>query len=128
VVPTGMGGNQIVYRDLAGYTLIRSPTWSGNVTARYAKETDAGRFDVTGTLYYSSRVYHDLADRVSQSPYELINASVGWKAPNSGFEVRAWGKNLTNRAVISGGTISASYDGVAYAPPRTYGAEVIYRF
>jgi iron complex outermembrane receptor protein len=127
-VPTGTGGNRTIPVDASGNVVIRSPTWSGNMTARYVQDTNVGTFDAAATVFASSKVYFDIGDRVVQPAYALVNASLAWRPPGTGAEFRLWGKNLTDHAVIYGTTITNAADGVNYAPPRTYGVEISYRF
>ena len=128
-VPSGTGGNITVARDVSGNTMIRATKWSGNGTARYLKETNVGDFDASVTVFVSTKVFFDIGDRVVQPAYGLVNASLAWRPPGeTGAEFRLYGKNLTNHPVIFGTTITNSADGVNYAPPRTYGFEVSYKF
>jgi iron complex outermembrane receptor protein len=127
-VPMPVGGNATVVQNLAGYTLIRSPTFTGNLTAHYVLPTSVGRFDAAANVYYSTKVYYDSLNYVTQPGYARLNAHVGWQIPNSGFEIRGWGNNLTNKAVLEGATTSSLADSVQYELPRTYGVDAIYRF
>jgi iron complex outermembrane receptor protein len=127
-VPTGLGGNRAVAVDASGNVMIRSPTWSGNLTGRYVVETAYGPVDAAATVFYSSKIYFEIGNRVVQPAYALVNASIGWKPRGTQAEFRVWGKNLSDKAVLYGATIGATGDSVNYAPPRTYGVEVSYRF
>jgi iron complex outermembrane recepter protein len=127
-IPTGTGGNRQITADVSGNTLIRSPDFSANISARYVLDTEAGEFDATGTLFYSSKFFIESGNRVVQPDYALVNASVGFRPAGTGMEIRVWGKNLTNRAVIYGSNILPAGDSINHAPPRTYGLEASYRF
>lgn len=127
-VPTGTGGNRQITADVSGNTLIRSPEFSANLTARYVLATSAGDFDAAGTLFYSSKFFIESGNRIVQPAYALVNASLGFRPAGTGLELRFWGKNLTNRAVIYGSNILPAGDSINHAPPRTYGVEAIYRF
>lgn len=127
-IPTGLGGSNLTAADVSGNRLIRAPKWSGNLTANYGVETGIGRIEAIGTAFFSSKFYLESGNRVAQPSYAIINASLGLKPSGTGFEIRLWGKNLTNQSVISGANISAGSDNIRFAPPRTYGVEAIYRF
>lgn len=118
VKPTSGLCNVII--DASGNRMIRSPEWSGSVTATYTRESDAGTFNLAGTVYFSSEVFYEFANRVRQPAYAKINASASWKWKN-GPEVRVWGRNLTNRAVLTSLVGTSSYDSVDYERPREYG-------
>jgi iron complex outermembrane receptor protein len=127
-VPTGTGGNVSVEKDVSGYTMVRSPNFSANVTADYVKDTAHGRFDATATFFYSSKFYVEPSNRIVQPSFVMINASLGWQPVGTHVELRVWGKNLNNEAVMTTQNISTAADGVGYGPPRTYGVEAIYKF
>jgi iron complex outermembrane receptor protein len=127
-VPTGVGGNRAVVADVSGNTMVRSPKFSANLTAGYEVDTASGKFDATGTIFHSGKFYIEPSNRIVQPSFTMINASVGWQPPGSHLNLRVWGKNLNNEAVITTNNISAAADGVGYGPPRTYGVEAIYRF
>jgi iron complex outermembrane receptor protein len=128
-VPTGVGGNVSLPADVSGNTMVGSPTWTGNLTARYLTDTSAGQFDASANLYYSSKVYFDVGDRVNQPAYATINAALAWRPVNmNNFELRAWVRNLTDKAVIQATTIENAADSVHYNLPRTFGVEASYRF
>lgn len=127
-VPLPGGGNSLVATDVSGNRLIRSPKWSGNLSANYGLDTSLGRVEAIGTMFFSSKFYLESGNRVGQPTYAMINASIGLKPAGTGAEIRLWGKNLTNQSVIAGSNISAGADTISYSPPRTYGVELNYRF
>jgi iron complex outermembrane receptor protein len=127
-VPTGVGGNTTVQINASGHTMVRSPTLSANLAGAYKWHTGSSELELSGSLYYASRVYFDVINRVNQPAYELINTALAWRPTSSGLEVRLWGKNLGDKAVISATTITAAYDSIDYAPPRTFGVEASYKF
>lgn len=58
----------------------------------------------------------------------VLNGSIGVGSPDGDWEVSLWGKNLTNELYVSGKTDVIGSVLVSYAPPRTYGATLRYRF
>jgi iron complex outermembrane receptor protein len=125
----GGGGNVTTVEDVSGFSMVRSPDWSGNVTATYTKKTNAGTFEVSGVVFYSSKIFFDSGNLVEQKAYTNINASLSWNPPNQpNVQLRAWGKNLTDKAVIDSTVISNTSSAVHYAPPRMWGVEASYRF
>jgi iron complex outermembrane receptor protein len=128
IVPTGLGSNVTISRDVSGNVMIRSPTFSGNLTASYTVPTSSGDFEANGTLYYSSKVYFDVGDRIVQPAYATLNATLSWRPHDSGATFRLWGRNLTDHDVIFSTIISGTSDAVAYLPPRSFGVEVSYAY
>jgi iron complex outermembrane receptor protein len=127
-VPTGTGGDTTIQADVSGKTMIRSPDFSGNLTARYVKDTNVGTFDFSGTVYYSTKVFFEVSDRVVQPSYATVNASLAWRPNASNWQVRVWGKNITNHAVISNTEITTFSEDADYQPPRTFGFDIKYSF
>jgi iron complex outermembrane receptor protein len=128
-IPTGVGGNKTTLIDASGHKMMRSPTFSGNLTAHYRWDTTSlGNFELSGNLYYSSTINYDLISRVQQRPYATLNAALAWRTPVEGVEVRVWGRNLSNKAYFNSVGVTQNYDSVVYAPPRSYGVELNYSF
>jgi iron complex outermembrane receptor protein len=124
-----IGGNTSVQADVSGNTMIGAPTWSANATGNYVLNTSVGRFQASGTIYFSSKVYFDVGNRVNQPSYTIMNATLSWKPPTvSQLEVRFWIRNLTDKAVIQATTIENAADSVHYNLPRTFGFEGTYSF
>jgi iron complex outermembrane receptor protein len=112
----------------AGNTMVRAPKWSGNVTAAYSRQTGVGTFDASATLFASSKVFFDVSNRVVQPNYAQLNATLAWSPYDKGWQIRLWGKNLTDKAAIVSLVNTTAYDTVTYNPPRSYGVEVNYKF
>ena len=66
--------------------------------------------------------------RIKQPSWETIDGRIAWTPANDRFTFSVLGKNLTNKAVIMGGFIQAAADGINYAPPRTFAAQLDVRF
>jgi iron complex outermembrane recepter protein len=116
-----------IIADVSGNRMIRTPEWSGSLTANYNREFDSGTLSLSGTIYYSSKVFMEFNNRVVQPSYAKINASAGWRFGN-GIMVRVWGRNLTDRAVLTNIVSTNAYDGVDYERPRELGVEISARF
>lgn len=131
-VPTGPAGcecgNATVEENISGNTVVGSPTLSGNLLAQYTEDTNWGRFDLSGNIYYTTKVYYDIGDRITQPAYPDLNASLAWQPTDSKLQVVVWGKNITDRAVIQSTIISSAADQVHFAPPRTVGVDFKYAF
>ena len=62
---------------------IRSPEWTYNAGLNYGHDCGFGKLGFSGNLFYSSRVYFDPQDRISQDSYvrrrgELTATAVVW--------------------------------------------------
>ncbi|RYG33776.1 MAG: TonB-dependent receptor, partial [Burkholderiales bacterium] len=120
-LPNGPGGMQRVSIDASGQRLLRAPRFTGSTTLSYAGDVGTGRLDANATLYYSSSFDWDLLRRVQTKSYAQINATIGYRPSSLGVRFYIFGKNLTNKANISGALLTAGADGVSYSAPRLIG-------
>ncbi len=127
-VPTRAGNNDTVVFDASGHRMIRAPEFTATATANGHIPVGGGMLDLTGSLYYSSAVNYTLDGRVRQANFAKIDARAAWNPEDSGLTISIYGKNLTNKAVYGGAFITGVADAVHWAPPRTYGVQVEYRF
>jgi iron complex outermembrane receptor protein len=122
-------GNQtIVLPSLAGYAMPRAPKVTFTLTGDYRKIISAGTFDLNGTLYYSSRVWFDSNERISQPPYATLALQASWQPTGSHFKFEVWAKNITNEDYITSVYEDGPADGVNYAPQTTGGVDIRYSF
>jgi iron complex outermembrane receptor protein len=126
--PIPGGGNATISEDVTGNTLIRSPKFTLTLIPSYSTQAFGGKLDLSSTLFYTSKFYEDNADRLTQRAYAQLAANVAWTPENSHFTFRVFGKNLTNKTVIAGSLLTSGGDGVLFAPPRTYGGSITYKF
>lgn len=126
--PTLAGNNDTVAFDASGQRMIRAPEFTATATANAHIPVGGGMLDLTGSVYYSSAVNYTLDGRVRQPSFAKIDARAAWTPDNSGLTFSIYGKNLTDKAVLGGAFITAVADAVHWAPPRTFGAQIEYRF
>jgi len=73
-----------------------------------------------------------VADAVSIPAETFYDARITWALPDERTTVVAWCKNLTDMDDHSQGGVPvvgvARTTTIGYAPPRTYGIDLIYRF
>ena len=122
-----------------GNQLIQAPDYNASVGILWRFAHIAGgdlRLMVDGNYY--AKQYFDAynTERISQGAYGIANARVSYKSTaRRGFDGGAWVKNLTNRKYIAYGlnqndpdTGAIGFDYGLVGEPRTYGADVTYRF
>jgi iron complex outermembrane receptor protein len=121
-------------QNLAGHRITKSPRFTGNAGVQYKTSPlgGVGAFTLRGEVYNSSSQYYSEfntpADR--EGGYTLFNAFLLLDTIGDRFQVRAYGKNLSDRRYFNFLTRS-QFTGtplVSYAPPRQYGIEVSARF
>lgn len=125
--PTNTGNATTAY-DASGQGMIRAPSFTASVTANAHIPLAGSQLDLSGTVYYSSRLNFTFNHRIFQPAYATVDARASWKVPDTGLTLSVFGRNLTNHTVISGTFIAEPSDGVSYAPPRSYGGAIEYRF
>ena len=125
--PTNTGNRSVPY-DASGMRMIRAPEFTASITGNAHFDMAGGQLDLTGTMYYSSRLFFTFDQRIQQPGYVSLDARASWSPANSGLTLAVYGKNLTDNAVIGGTFITEVADGVSYMPPRSYGMSASYKF
>ena len=116
-------GNTVISEDLTGNHLPRAPDFTATLSADYVKHLATSEIKLNTNLYFTSKFYWEIGDRVSQSAYHVLNARASWQPNGSIFSVAIWGRNLTNTTYAQSAGIGGDGDGLLWAPPRTGGIE-----
>ena len=115
--------------DVAGNQIANSARFSLNLNTNVvlAKLSDA-TIEFNGDGVYTSRVYYDIGETLSQGGYWLANARVAYNADR--FSVGAGVKNLFNEKYVSYGLQlrALGFDFLQRGVPRMYSADVTFRF
>lgn len=127
-VPT-LNGNLNVVLDVSGNHLLRAPARTFTVGANYRHELFGGEITANVTAFFSSRFYFDLTNRINQPAYEVVNASITWRAhPDHGFYASVFAQNLTDQVYLAGCIISSFIDACQANKPRWFGGTVGFNF
>jgi iron complex outermembrane receptor protein len=126
-VAAPLSGNANAVVNVNGNELIRSPSWTFNIGAHYKHDFNVGRIEANIAAFFSDKYYADLANRVAQPSYKVVNASVTWRAPQR-YYVTVFGENLTNEVYAIGHIISAFGDETQAAKPRWFGFTIGYEY
>lgn len=112
-----------------GNELPSAPEFSGYAGFEYTIPSSVGNFGVTAHLYHNNGMSAEIDNRVKFDSYTILNGSISWTAPDEHWNVRLWGKNLTDEYYYkqSSGQANALDIG-GPADPRTYGVTVGYQF
>jgi iron complex outermembrane receptor protein len=121
--PSGasVGGNTQSVGNATGFDTVRTPNDTATVSVAYRVPAPRGSLSFVVSGYYNSGFSWDPDDRLRQSSFEVVNASVDWNAPKNGWSVRLWGSNLTGTQYCAYATGQTLLNSCAPAPPRTYG-------
>ncbi|MGB0220159.1 MAG: TonB-dependent receptor [Sinimarinibacterium flocculans] len=127
VINVGLGEPE----DLSGNRLNKSPRWSSSLNLGLTHFTERGQIDASLGVTYTGSMFFDQFnhDFAQSSDYLLWNAYLSYST--GAFELRAFGKNLTDESYISGQfTPSAVLGGPIsfYGEPRTVGIQATINF
>ena len=126
--------------DLTGFRNVRTPEWRTNHTARVSFPLGSGdkEWYAQGSWMYHGDNYttidHD--SRGFQEAYSLVNLSAGIQSTDGRWDVRIWGRNLTDEEYIMNlgnaavpGNFGIRGSKVVYlGMPATYGLGVTMNF
>lgn len=127
-VSTPQGGTPIVVGPCTGNQLPLASKLTANLVADYTVDVGSGSLALSGNLYYNSGFYPESDNRIRQSRYALLGASVTYTT-EGGFSIGAFGKNLTQQRVLNfGTTIPNGTHAGFYQAPRTYGVTAGFKF
>lgn len=116
-----------------------TPKASGTLWAELALPLDetAGHLSVRGEVYaqdaqYFSNAANTIAPRTRLPGYALVNGRISW-TEISGSQVSAalFADNLLDKAYFAGGmqlAVALGHNGAVVGKPRTYGAELSFKF
>lgn len=138
-IPDPNGGGQIMI-DRSDEPMPRAPKWTAYVAVDYNINTDAmGTITPTFLVRYIDEIYGGfdrdsfyVSDEVSIPAETFYETRLTWRLPDERTTITAWVKNLTDiedheqGGVPTVGVARTTTQG--YAPPRTYGIDLTYRF
>jgi iron complex outermembrane receptor protein len=122
----GCGQYESVVFDATGKRLIRTPKWSASTTLSYDNEIGGGLFDASATMSYTTSAALELTNTVSQGAYASLAAQAGYRFRDSNLRLGLYGRNLTNKAYLTGQLVSSSGFLGNYEPPREIGISINY--
>ncbi|HWD26967.1 MAG TPA: TonB-dependent receptor [Rhizomicrobium sp.] len=117
--PTGANGTCTI--DASGHTMVRAPDVAFDLGANYTWQTPEGPLTADVGYNYTSSFFFQPDNRLQQQAYGLLNATLNLTLADGRYEVRLWGKNITNVQYYS---YLAESSGDLGTPggPATYGA------
>jgi iron complex outermembrane receptor protein len=121
--------------DLKGNHLSNAPNYTVRLAASYDMPVgEIGTLNLHGDINWQDRVYFTEFNNAdaTQGGYSMVNAGARFTDVTKRWSVDVWGRNLTDRFVISNNIITAPlFSSVrvgSMAPPKTYGVTVGYQF
>jgi len=135
-----------VLQDISDQPFQNVPKWTYTISGSYKMPTSFGAVTASADWSWRSRTNmfaddtsarsatgtHAPLDALYQDAYGLLNASLIADFDSKNISVRLWAKNIANKRYASNiqslFNIGLGYTYAGYGPPRTYGADLTYRF
>ena len=113
--------------DLSGNRLSNAPEFSFRAATDYTIPVGDAQINLRADLNWQDRVFFTEFNNAdaTQGAYATINGGIKYTSASGMWSVDVWGRNLTNKFIISNNIITAPlYNSIrvgSLAPPRTYG-------
>jgi len=117
------------YCSASGNKLVNTPDFTFNMALNHEIELGGGsRINSNVSWAYNSGFYWAVDNRLKQPKFSLFNAQIMWTAPEDRWNIRIWGRNLTDKKYLLTLNENGTGDIGAAAPGRTYGASLGFHF
>jgi len=127
--PTGLGGNNATFIDASGKTLIRSPSFTGNIGADYTLKLASGAEIAASVNYFHSGIsYWEASNRVVQPSTNVLNAQISLLEASRHVRFEIWGTNLLDEEYPLSIVSSTAADSQFFARPRSVGVRMAVEF
>jgi len=128
-VPPAAPGLTQVFCNATGNLLPYAPKVAVTTGADFEQTLPVGSIDVNLTNYYNSGYYVEPDNRLRQTAYDYVNASITWRSSDDRYFARLYGTNLLNKAVYAfAGTNQTQYTADYGNPPRLVGIKLGVKF
>jgi iron complex outermembrane receptor protein len=121
-------GNTEVVANAKGKTLVRAPDFTATLGADYKTDLPYGRMVLAANAYFSTKVYFDPANMLSQPDYATLDFKATWVMPNEVWSVSVFGDNVTDTKYVTQLAPSGFGTGAIYGYPSVFGVEVGAKF
>ncbi len=121
--------------DTSGNPLPKAPELQYSLSVAYTFELgNAGQLTARAGWAYQDEIYFSQfrIPEQRQDEYDWYTAQITWQSPDDRWRVVVFGDNLSDEEVVTNGVFNGGVSGQLglgnLAPPRTYGATLIYDF
>jgi iron complex outermembrane receptor protein len=120
--PKPGGGNNLAVGNAKGNRVPQTPDWTINVGADYKRDVSFGELTLSINYFHNDGWKAEADNRLAQPAYDVLNGSIGIRfGKDKQYDVRLWGRNLTNTAYAQFISASGLVDGITLAPGRLIG-------
>lgn len=128
-VPGGDGRNASSIVNVTGKRNVRSPDWTANFAADYKFEMgNGGSIQPSFNVYYASKFYWTVDNRIKEPSHVILNASLTWNLPGERMSIAVWGRNITDELRFRNVSAAGQADRRAADEPALYGVRLGYKF
>jgi iron complex outermembrane receptor protein len=113
---------------LTGNDLTRSPHATFNIGAFVSYPLAGGKLNANANYVHNSGFFWEPDNRLKQPSYGLLNAQLGWTAKDDRWGINLFARNIGNTKYSVWQVASAQGDLYAPAAPRTFGAELNFKY
>jgi iron complex outermembrane receptor protein len=117
--------------DRSGNRMTRSPRHKLTLSPSYTLPLSSGaRLEGAVDATFESKVYDDIDNNqiITRKPRTLVDAHLGYDSPDGHWNLSVWGKNLTDDIYKTHQVIFQGVNLAIYAPPRTVGATLRWKY
>jgi iron complex outermembrane receptor protein len=115
--------------DVSGRELSHAPKVTGNFGTNFAVPTETGKWGVSVNYSFMTQFFYDVADRLSQGGYGILNGELFWSDLTNKYHVGLYGENLANKEfTVAQFAQPGLGDSYVAGTPRMYGIRVRVKF
>ena len=125
--PTAIGYG-LEFFNAEGHPLLRAADMSFFIAGNYEMGPVSVNLNYSWTdEYYFDFVLNPASDSLIQPSHGILNGRLTY-AVSDDLSVSLWGKNMTDEIYLNDSVMAATNQRINYAHPRTWGADISYRF
>ena len=107
----------------------RTPSFTGNIGARYNTGLGGGKLALSGNLYYTSKFFFSPSGtQFPQDGYALLSLRAQWTDPSDHFSLAVFGDNVTSSRYRTQVQYNNFAIGSVWSAPAAWGVELGAKF
>jgi len=116
-------------RDFTGNHLRQAPKHTATLALEYEIPIPSGALNLHADYRYQSKSFREPDNSITQQPaYQLVDASLSYRASDNQWEATLWAKNALDEEYIAHLYVLGGNDYANFGIPRTYGITLSMNF